>query len=380
MNRLYIFFPHCYIKATDNELLIYDTMKFKSIYMRDIDVSCKTVNTLNRFGYMEDCNDNKCILQKFNNNDFGYFIHHSKLIPYIPERKIRITTSLSKENKALGHNLASYTNMMLKSITLLLNNTLSTCLNSFAYKQLEYPYINCSIINVDAILLQLNSFNIERIILSGEISYSKLDKFLEYAHKKNILVIYRVYYLAYPIQYIQDIIHKYKSIMIELLVDSDTPLNIMSLKEERLILKYIITNSSDLEKLGDMEENVVLCPIILEKGRKTLQPQMILTKNEILQSCQTLKECYIKDYINISCFGHLTINYDGMVYCLTQQIESLQNQDLACIINKWVGSQDCLWYFTRKNKSDCKNCALQVLCPSISIYEQLSAYKCPCMV
>lgn len=51
MNRLYIIFPHCYIKATSKELLIYDTIKFSSIYMRNIAVPYKAVNTLNQFGY-----------------------------------------------------------------------------------------------------------------------------------------------------------------------------------------------------------------------------------------------------------------------------------------------------------------------------------------
>ena len=45
MNRLYIIFPHCYIKATSKELLIYDTIKFSSIYMRNIAVPYKAVNT-----------------------------------------------------------------------------------------------------------------------------------------------------------------------------------------------------------------------------------------------------------------------------------------------------------------------------------------------
>lgn len=64
MNRLYIIFPHCYIKATSKELLIYDTIKFSSIYMRNIVVPYKAVNTLNQFGYIDDCDDNKTILQK----------------------------------------------------------------------------------------------------------------------------------------------------------------------------------------------------------------------------------------------------------------------------------------------------------------------------
>ena len=127
MNRLYIIFPHCYIKATSKELLIYDTIKFSSIYMRNIAVPYKAVNTLNQFGYIDDCDDNKSILQKIANNGFGYFIQPNKSMPYFPKRGLQIMTSLNKENKALGHNLASYTNMMLKSITFLLNNTLSTC-------------------------------------------------------------------------------------------------------------------------------------------------------------------------------------------------------------------------------------------------------------
>ena len=59
MNRLYIIFPHCYIKATSKELLIYDTIKFSSIYMRNIAVPYKAVNTLNQFGYIDDCDDKK---------------------------------------------------------------------------------------------------------------------------------------------------------------------------------------------------------------------------------------------------------------------------------------------------------------------------------
>ena len=168
--------------------------------------------------------------------------------------------------------------------------------------------------------------------------------------------------------------------MVELLIDSNAPLDIISQREERLILKYIVTNDSDLDKITGTKENVVLCPIFLDEKNITLQPQMILTKEEILKMNQNLKDCYLKDYINTSCFGHITINYDGMVYCVNQQIGSLKNHDLACIINNWVGSRDCLWYFTRNKNLECKNCALQVLCPSISIYEQLKTYKCPCMI
>ena len=73
------------------------------------------------------------------------------------------------------------------------------------------------------------------------------------------LVVFRVHYLAYPIQHIQDMLRKYRTIMVELLIDSATPLDIINLREERLILKYIVTNNSDLDKLTGAKENIVLC-------------------------------------------------------------------------------------------------------------------------
>lgn len=90
MNRLYIIFPHCYIKATSKELLIYDTIKFSSIYMRNIVVPYKAVNTLNQCGYIDDCDDNKTILQKIANNGVGYFIQPNKSMPYFPKRGLQI--------------------------------------------------------------------------------------------------------------------------------------------------------------------------------------------------------------------------------------------------------------------------------------------------
>lgn len=255
---------------------------------------------LNQFGYLDDCDDNKSILQKIANNGVGYFIQPNTSMPYFPKRGLQIMTSLNKENKALGHNLASYTNMMLKSITFLLNNTLSINLNSFAYNQLEYPNVNHTEIDIDTILLQLISFDLERIVLSGEISCDKLERILNLAQTRNLLVIFRVHYLAYPIQHIQDMLRKYRTIMVELLIDSATPLDIINLREERLILKYIVKDSFDLDKLTGAKENIVLCPIFLDEKNITLQSQMVITKDEVLKINQNLKDCYLKDYINLN--------------------------------------------------------------------------------
>lgn len=263
MNRLYIFFPHCYIKATSNELLIYDTMTFKSVYLKDIVLPNYNIDKLNRYGYVEENCDTKLLLQKIDVNHFGYYIQYDELMPYIPERKLRITTSLHKEKKALGYNLTSYTNMMLTSLTLLLNNTISTYLNTFAYKQLEYPDTNCAEIDMEKISVQLSSFCLEKIILSGELPYAKLEKFLEFTSDRNIQVIYRIHYLAYSFHYIQEILHKFDSLIIELLVDSHTPFHILNFNEERLLYKYIITSISDLDKISKIGKDVILCPVFL---------------------------------------------------------------------------------------------------------------------
>ena len=116
----------------------------------------------------------------------------------------------------------------------------------------------------------------------------------------------------------------------------------------------------------------------LNRFAGVVEPQKTVTIKQ--SSDKKVKECYVKEYINPSCFGHLTINFNGEVCCLNERIESLRDMDLPYIINKWVGSQGCLWYLARNKRCCCKECAIQVLCPSVSIYELLNIYKCPCTV
>lgn len=380
MNRLYIFFPHCYIKATQSELLIYDTILFKSVYLKDMKLTSSVIERLNRLGCIEEKDGTVQLLQKIEKFRIGYYVLYEEMMPYIPERKLRIATSLNKEKKALGHNLASYTNMMLKSVTLQLNNTIQAHLNTISYKLLDYPNTNSTEIDVDKLCTQLSVFCLEKITLSGEISYNQLKRFVLWGNGRNTLVIYRIHYLAYPVQYIKKILLTFASLMIELIIDSNTPSDYLNIRNERLMYKYIIVSTSDIDKAQKIGNDAILFPIFTDTKTITLQPQMVLTRDEILQSCQTLKESYLKEYANISCFGHLTINHNGEIYCLDMCIGSLQNNDLSNIINKWVASPNCGWYLTRKNKDCCKECALQVLCPPISLYEQLCIYKSPCTV
>ena len=379
MSKLYIFFPHCYVKATTRELLVYDTLTFEHIYMKDVILSKLHIDMLNQFGCFEEDDDTKPIARRIEGYNLGYHIQYKEQRPYIPERKLRIATSLDKERKALGHNLTANTNMMLKSLTILLNNTTLIALNTLAYNQLDYPEANSSDIDLKKICVQLSPFFLESITLSGELPYNQLEKFLLFTQGRRIQVIYRIHYLAYPFQYIQELLYKFKTLIIEVLFDSYIPYDFIKSKEKRLFFKYIIT-SSNIDMVQETRSDVIICPVFLDTKTITLQAQMILTENEIFQSRQSLKECYIKENVNPTCFGHLNINYNGDVHCFTQKIGSLQNEDLPHIINKWVGSKNCLWYLTRKEKESCKNCALQALCPPISIYEYQHIYKSPCMV
>lgn len=328
MNRLYIFFPHCYIKATLSELLIYDTILFKKVYLKNLSLTNSSTDRLNRFGCIEENNDTMQLLQKIEEYHMEYYILYDKLMPYIPEKKLKITTSLYKEKKALGHNLASYTNMMLTSVTLLLNNTISAHLNAISYKLLDYPNNNKMEIDFEKLYAQLSAFCLEKITLSGEMSYNQLEKFVLWGNGRNSQVVYRVHYLAYPVQYIQKILLAFDTLIIELLIDANTPSDFLNIRNERLMYKYIVVTASDVNKAQMLEDSVMLFPVFMDTKSITLQPQMVLEIDEILQSHQTLKESYLKEYANTSCFGHLTINYSGDVYCLDRCIGSLHNDDL----------------------------------------------------
>ena len=380
MKTFFFFYPHCYLKSTDKEILVYDTLNKRYVYQKEYPLLQCEKKSIQR-GFLIVSDKHNVFLNRCLTKDLGYYLDFENVVPFMYNRNIEFVTSLDKERKSLGYNLQSYTNSLLRDVTILLNNgkkelTEEECL------QMEYPIYNNASIDVDYLLKQLSSFQfIETIILSGELKKSLLCNLLEYAQNHNVHVICRILYDSVVNTTALELLDKYSNLSIELLVDRQSEIvQIKSILKDRIHVKAIIKTIHDLEWLKELED-ILYLPVFSSKCVNTdILMQMILSEDEILHSTNTIKDCLLSDCINESIYGHLTIDYDGSVFCLGNRIASIYENDLASLVNHWIGEDDCIWYETRKKKDRCRDCALQSLCPPISIYEKMGIYKCPCEI
>ena len=380
MNTVFYFYPHCYLKSTDNEILVYDTLNKRHVYLKNYPLLRCDKESFQR-GFLKVSKKHDDFLNQCIANDLGYFIDFEKIVPFMYNRNLEFVTSLNKERKALGYNLQSYTNSLLKEVTILLNNSKKELTEEMCL-QMEYPRYNNACIDMDFLLKQLSSFQcIETIILSGELMTSLLYNVLEYAKKHNIHVIHRIVYSSDIFTTALKLMNEYSNFSIEIFVDSLCEMaQIKSFLNDNIYVKAIIKSINDLEKFKG-HENIMYLPVLSSKRNNTdVLLQMILSKKDILHSTKTIKDCLLADYINPTIYGHLTIDYDGSVSCLGNRIASIYESDLASMVNHWIGEERCIWYETRKKKDTCRDCALQSLCPPISIYEKTGIYKCPCEI
>lgn len=378
MNSIFVFYPHCYIKCTNEEILILDTLNCSNIYTKDIFFFCQDRESLQR-GYLVANDYVANFLFQCQAKNLGYYVDFSEIIPFMRERGLNITNSLDKERKSIGYNFPSYTNSLLNNVTLLLNNrddsmSEETCL------QLDYPYYNDMNVDIDERIRQLSCFHhLERLILSGETTPILLNRFLEFSKKNNLSITHRILFNSTSAEIIQSCLDAHENLFFELLVDSTTnseQLNV--LPQDRVTFFAIVRRIEDLNTFDNVN-NINYLPVLsAERSNTEIIQQMILTKVEILNDSRPIKDYYLSDYINTNTYGTLVIDNYGSVMCMGELIGSIYESDLSSILNRWLGRDNCIWYYSRKKKKSCAECALQALCPPISIYEKLGFYKCPC--
>lgn len=380
MNKLFVFYPHCYLKSTSNEVLVFDTLNSKHLYIKDFVLSTSDKESLQKgFVYVSDALD--IFVTQCASKDMGYFVDYETKLPFMYNRSLDIVTSISKENRALGYNLSSHTNALLKEITILQKSDYKKYHNSLCL-QLGIPKNDDCVLNINSIFHQLSSFpNLERIILSGKIDISQLSNALKYTEKKGIHLIHRLFFNHEDKIHSLQLVENHKKFSIEFIVDNSIDVTqINQIINDQVYVKAIVQSLEDLEKFKKIK-NVIYVPVFSPNQRNNdILNQMLLSKEEILQTFKTINDCLISDYVNSDSFGKLVIEGNGVVSCLGDKIASIQDYDLSSIINTWVNSNNCAWFYTRQKKDSCAHCALQALCPPISIQEKLGYYKCPCKI
>lgn len=379
MKKIFCFYPHCLIKPTNSEILVYDCLTYKSLYVQNVDLHHTDRDSLTK-GYIEERDETKSFVSSCLSQNMGYYIEVGEKMPFMNDRKIKFTTSLEKEFRALNYNLPSYTNTLLKSVAILCNNTHESKYSKIAFSQIEYPDVNSNYIDYQSLLNQFRSFpSLERIVVAGELDTPAFYKILSYAKDNGIAVTYRIFLNSANVDMLINNLEQNEFLNIEVLVDRDS--DFMKLRQhDRLYIKALIVDLNEIN-IFENYENVVFVPVLISKVQNNeLLQQMIMTKEEILAQKRSKKACLLADYINSGAYGNITINYDLRVSCIGQQIGSIKESDLSYIINNWINNEKSMWYFKRSKKACCSDCALTILCPSINIYEELGIYNRPCKI
>jgi hypothetical protein len=379
MSKLFCFLPSCHITITEKEILVYDAFTFNKVYLKDVTFSISERQMLRDRGCLLYTSQNEDFIRSCVQKQLGYYIDYDGALPFFPKKGLSFLSSLQKEKKALGYNLASYTNLMLKSLTVLANNSRNAGLDASSYRQLEYPEQNDDFSDIDLLLRTIEPFIfLEEIIISGELQETQLIQVLESVEKKGILVTYRIFYDVCLLDSIRKLLDAYEHLFVELIIDSNASIEFDRLKNNRLYYKRIVCDLSDLQSTPPIS-NLRHHPLFNKHtDHSELVSQMVVTPDEILNGRKSLRDCQIADYVNSEQFGHLVLDSKGNVLCLNQYVGSIQGSSLAAILNKWLDHNTCIWYYTRRQKESCKECALQALCPPISIYEQMGFITCPC--
>jgi pseudo-rSAM protein len=378
MNRIFYFYPHCHLECTDKEILAFDTLSKKYVFSKKNPFLHYDKESFHR-GYLRLSGSLEDFICQCLAKELGYFIDYAETPPFMHNRELEFVTSLSKERKGLGYNLQSYTNSLLREVTINLNNSKDTY-SSEMYLQMEYPQYNNDIIDIEHILQQLSAFqSIECIILSGELNISSLCIVLEYAQERNIHVIHRLFGDSAQINKILNLIGEYRNLSVEILVDKSIDLEKLRFTaNDQIYVKAIVKSINDVGMFERLNNLMILPVMSFANKNEDILHQMIISEEDILNSSNSIEDCRLSDYINSNEYGHLTIDSDGSVSCLGKRFASIHDTDLSSTVNLWVSKENCLWYYTRKKKNTCKDCALQCLCPPISIYEMLGFFKCPC--
>ena len=106
-------------------------------------------------------------------------------------------------------------------------------------------------------------------------------------------------------------------------------------------------------------------------NKEFFEEQVLLSKEEILSACETKRNVFIHQLINVNYWGTLTVMPDGKVYADVNRAElGSIHEDVHKLIQKELFSQNA-WRRVRDG-GNCAGCVFQWLCPPPGAAEALS--------
>lgn len=375
MKSLFCVYPHCLVRTNGERILIFNPQTKSSIFCEEVEIVESFSDTDNYiFPVVE---KKKSFYKEAVSKQLGYMIV-AETRPFYASPKLNFVSSMKKEQRALGYNSGWRIPSLIKSISLHLNNTNVRLPKDSLYVQLDYPkcYIKRSSFShyiLDKIRNVILCSPIEIIYISGDTDKAMCQLINKMKEFYTGTIVVRTSICEYDK-------------MLELLDadDINSNLRIEYIVNDLPIFKSItkIGNISDRVSFampilslgnimgGNSQLHIRYIPLIYDSRQQhNLIEQMLLTKEEILESTSSIEACLSKDVLNENFWGHITITIDGNLYIGSDFLGEINERTVYSLISKYLQKNNNLWQYTRNKKDECKKCLLSSLCPSISIYE-----------
>ena len=386
MSLFLCLYPHCVIRKNANAVLLYNTDSGKRIITQEPTI----VQTITEASNCIEVIDNHLIesfWMQCVDFEMGFMVEClSKPIISTPINKI--ITSVEKEIRALGYLSQSHSNSFLNQVTVQTENTLDKGLSDFAYGIIDYPCQGNLFISGSLNLDWINNFeSLETLIISGDVKYYDIPNILARVTNSNVVVVFKSFADFYSEKEVNKIVSIYSNVFFEFLLDK--MLDVRLLKDisynryynENVFINLLIEDSQIIDNIISTEGvEYKVTPIFNNRElNDKLKNELYVTLADLDNMKKSVKEILIQEQINTSCFGNLCIKQNGDVTCWGQLLGNINTSDLVNLINKWVSkSSDCCWFKTREQHTKCSECLYNILCPPISIYEEMGIIESAC--
>jgi pseudo-rSAM protein len=276
-----------------------------------------------------------------------------------------------KHNNGIGGDIINY----LHEITFYVNGSVYG--NCEYYKQCMFPVVSPMCLNVESIASFIqNSINpfLGNINFVGNLfNYSGLQRLfdvLEKFHLSSTIYIMLQDFLP-NITYLKNII-QCTNIKFNIIVAHSVDNSLLALKELAfpVAVTLIIASSEEYEILTNAMENIDAFVIPVYNGTNIdfFENNIFSEQNDLDNIALNKREIFIRQKMNISDFGKLTVMPDGVVYANVNMppLGMIDDTLYALIYKEFTKGQS--WFRIRK-QFPCTECVYQWLCPSPSNYE-----------
>ena len=383
--KYFCIFPHCYVNANKDSVLIINPHTKQYVYSASSTIVENFIHNNDSYSHRIFDDKDQFYVDAVSKH-LGYIIE-STVPPYHPSPKISFISSMSKEKRALGYNTGWYIPSFIKFLLIHFNNRCLSLPQNILFDQLEYPKQDVILYKMDKqlwkeIFAVLSCSPIEIITLCGDIDeflLDTLDKIEQIYHNR---IVVRTVICEYGKA--KNLLSKYSNLRIEFIVSNITTFD--KLLETSNVLcndmTFIIPLLSleNFKSLEDFNLQVRYVPLVYDiKLQSELIKQIQLNFDDILNCTISIDDLLMKKIINSNFWGSVIIKGNGLLYVADEFIGNTAYESIYSALNKWLQKSQNSWMMTRDKYVPCQNCLFVTICPNVSIYEKQGMLKRACL-